>query len=66
MTGPSKATMFSYTVKTMPPLKTSLPSLMVLPRQKPRAPDEEKISRIAVTVPTFDTPCDLVFIVSKG
>jgi hypothetical protein len=66
MTGVKKATTFSYTVKTIPPLKTSLPSLMVLPRQKPRTPRVENTSRIALTVLTLVAPCDLVLIVSSG
>jgi len=36
--GVNKSAIFSYTVNTMPPLKTSLPNRIVLPLQNPRTP----------------------------
>jgi hypothetical protein len=59
--GASNAITFSYTVNTMPPLKTSLPNLIVLPRQNPRTPELRNMSRIVpivLTLPTVEAPCD--------
>lgn len=62
----NNAATFSYTVKTIPPLSTNLPSLIVLPLQNPLIPLSLHTDVAASTVPWPFAPCALVLIVSNG